>query len=138
MLAMTSIRKLTNGDSKIIRGSRRGVFLACNFLKKDTPKQVLFCKFCDIFKNTFFIKQFRWLLLNHAAFQNNEWNLWGNSLEDLDHLHYPRASSIAVHIKQIKTAHMWKMSKQAASLEPTALKNFFFICLAYQGRTVDF
>ena len=25
--------------------------------------QVFFCKFCEIFKNTFFIKQLRWLLL---------------------------------------------------------------------------
>ena len=50
----------------------------------------------------------------------------------------PRSSTLSqsifhsCNIKQIKTVHMWKMSKQAASLEPTALKNFFFICLAYQ------
>ena len=27
---------------------------ACNFIKKDTPTQVLFCGFLQIFKNTFF------------------------------------------------------------------------------------
>ena len=25
--------------------------LACNFIKKETPRQVLFCKFCEICKN---------------------------------------------------------------------------------------
>ena len=27
---------------------------ACNFIKKETPTQVFFCKFCKIFKSTFF------------------------------------------------------------------------------------
>ena len=29
------------------------------FIKKETLRQVLFCKFCDIFKNTFFIEHLR-------------------------------------------------------------------------------
>ena len=27
---------------------------ACNFIKKKTPAQVFSCKFCEMFKNTFF------------------------------------------------------------------------------------
>ena len=37
---------------------------ACNFLKKETLSQVFSCKFCEIFKNTFFTEHLRWLLLN--------------------------------------------------------------------------
>ena len=33
----------------------------CNFIKKQTLAQV--CEFCQIFKNTFFIKHLRWLFL---------------------------------------------------------------------------
>ena len=29
---------------------------ACNFIKKETLGQALSCKFCEIFKNTFFIE----------------------------------------------------------------------------------
>ena len=28
---------------------------ACSFIKKETLAQMFFCKFCEIFKNTFFI-----------------------------------------------------------------------------------
>ena len=38
-----------------------------NFYKKDTPTQVFPCEFCDIFKNTFFIERFWWLLLHHKG-----------------------------------------------------------------------
>ena len=34
-------------------------------LRPVTLAQVFSCEFCDIFKNTFFIKHFRWLLLYH-------------------------------------------------------------------------
>ena len=34
----------------------------CNFIKKETPAQVFSCKCCEIFKNTFFIKQLLRLL----------------------------------------------------------------------------
>ena len=37
--------------------------LQANFIKKETLKQVLSCEFCEIFKNTFFTEQLRWLLL---------------------------------------------------------------------------
>ena len=30
----------------------------CNFVKKETPTQVLSCKICEIFKNTFFYRTF--------------------------------------------------------------------------------
>ena len=36
---------------------------ACNVIKKETPSQVFSCKFCEIFKTTFFIDHLRWLLL---------------------------------------------------------------------------
>ena len=29
---------------------------ACNFIKKETLTQVLFCEICEIFKNTFFYR----------------------------------------------------------------------------------
>ena len=29
----------------------------CNFIKKETLVQVFYCKFCEIFKNTFFTEQ---------------------------------------------------------------------------------
>ena len=35
----------------------------CNFIKEQTLAQVFFCEFCQIFKNTFFIKHLRWLFL---------------------------------------------------------------------------
>ena len=31
---------------------------ACNFIKKETPTKVFSCKFCEIFKNTFFTEHF--------------------------------------------------------------------------------
>ena len=34
----------------------------CNFIKKETPAQVFSCECCEIFKNTFFIKQLLRLL----------------------------------------------------------------------------
>ena len=39
---------------------------ACNFITKETLTQVFSSKFCEIFKNTFFIEQLRWLLLNFS------------------------------------------------------------------------
>ena len=39
----------------------------CNFIKKETQSQVLFCEFCEIVKNTFFIENLRWLLLKWSA-----------------------------------------------------------------------
>ena len=51
---------------------------ACNFIKKETPKQVLSCEYCEIFKNSFFyrtppvapskIRQFCTLYLCYAFF----------------------------------------------------------------------
>ena len=32
---------------------------ACNFIKKETLAQLLFCEFCKIFKNTFFTEHLR-------------------------------------------------------------------------------
>ena len=31
---------------------------ACNFIKKETPKKLFFCEFCEVFKNTFFTEHF--------------------------------------------------------------------------------
>ena len=42
---------------------------ACNFIKKETLVQVFFCEFCEIFKNTFFIKHLRWLLLKGSGIE---------------------------------------------------------------------
>ena len=33
------------------------------FIKRETLGQVFFCEFCEIFKNTFFTEELRWLLL---------------------------------------------------------------------------
>ena len=32
---------------------------ACNFIKKEALAQVFYCKFCDIFKSTFFTEHLR-------------------------------------------------------------------------------
>ena len=40
---------------------------ACNFIKRETLAQVLFCEFCEIFKNLFFTELLRWLLLKSYA-----------------------------------------------------------------------
>ena len=31
----------------------------CNFIKKETPTQVFFCEYCDVFNNTCFEKHLR-------------------------------------------------------------------------------
>ena len=31
-----------------------GKLLACNFIKKETPTQVFFCEYCEVFKSTYF------------------------------------------------------------------------------------
>ena len=36
---------------------------AYSFIWEETLAQVFSCKFCEMFENTFFIEQFRWLLL---------------------------------------------------------------------------
>ena len=42
------------------------VATACNFIQKETPVQVLFCEFCEIFKNIFFKEHLRTELLLKA------------------------------------------------------------------------
>ena len=42
---------------------------ACNCIRKEILTQVLFCEFCGIFKSTFFIEHFWWLLLSQSCFQ---------------------------------------------------------------------
>ena len=37
--------------------------MACNFLKKETPSQVLSCEYHKMFENSFFMEHLRWLLL---------------------------------------------------------------------------
>ena len=46
-----------------------GVCLTWNFTKTETPTQLFYCEFCEIFKNTFFIKHLRWLLLTNLSHQ---------------------------------------------------------------------
>ena len=45
---------------------------ACNFIKKETLAHAFSCEFCEIFKNTIFIEQLWWLLLQ---FPNNFWKI---------------------------------------------------------------
>ena len=37
---------------------------ACNFNKKESPSKVFFCEYHKIFKNSCFIEDLQWLLLN--------------------------------------------------------------------------
>ena len=37
---------------------------ACNLIKQETLAQVFSCEFCEILKNSFFIENFSWMLLN--------------------------------------------------------------------------
>ena len=42
---------------KILQNSQENTCIkARNFIKKETPLQVFSCKFCEIFKNTFFYR----------------------------------------------------------------------------------
>ena len=43
-------------EAVVRRCSVKKVFLACNFIKKETLAQVLSCKFCEISKNNFFYR----------------------------------------------------------------------------------
>ena len=43
--------------------------LSLQLIKKETLVQVFFCEFCEIFKNTFFIKYLRWLLLKGSGIE---------------------------------------------------------------------
>ena len=40
---------------------------ACNFTKKETPTQVFFCEYCEVFKNTHSEEQFFYRALPLAA-----------------------------------------------------------------------
>ena len=42
---------------------KKGVLKTYNFIKKETPTQVLSCKFGKIFKNSYSEEHLRWLLL---------------------------------------------------------------------------
>ena len=53
---------------------------AWNFIKTETPTQVLSCEYCEIFKDSFFIAHLRWMLrcifhLTLILSQNSEANL---------------------------------------------------------------
>ena len=41
-------------------------YKSANFIKKVTPTQVFYCEYCEIFKSSFLIEHFQWLLLNHS------------------------------------------------------------------------
>ena len=58
--------------SSFSKSSRPEVFLkgvlrpeACNFIKQETLAQVFSCEFCEISKNTFFVKYLRCVLLKN-------------------------------------------------------------------------
>ena len=40
-----------------------------NFIEKETPTRVFFCKFSEVFTNTFFIEHLQWLLLHVRFFK---------------------------------------------------------------------
>ena len=46
----------------------------CNITKKETPTQVFFYKFWEIFKITIFIENLRWLLLKHFVYMSLLWS----------------------------------------------------------------
>ena len=48
----------------------------CNFIKKETPPQLFFCEYCEIFKNSFFHGT-PWLLLKMVEefLRNSEFTL---------------------------------------------------------------
>ena len=37
---------------------------ACDLVKKETTTQLLYCEYCEIFKNSLFMEHLHWLLLN--------------------------------------------------------------------------
>ena len=54
---------------------------------KETPAKVLSCEYCKIFKNSFFIEHFRWLLL---PFTSTFWNYYWKDrwiTVNKDHVH---------------------------------------------------
>ena len=51
-------------------------FPACNFFKKETPAEMLFCEFCKIFNNIFWQNTSRWLPL---VFTWESWKIFQNT-----------------------------------------------------------
>ena len=62
---------------------------ACNFIKKETLVQMFLCEFCKIFKDTFFIEHFPWLLVDyytrhHSYFQYFIFHFFLTNYESLE------------------------------------------------------
>ena len=59
------VKKVLQGDVKKFHKIHRRIPLCwcCNFNKKETPTEVRSYKFCEFFKNNFFIKHLRLLVL---------------------------------------------------------------------------
>ena len=43
--------------------SKAGALRACIFIKKEIPTQVSFCEYCEIFKNSFLVQHFLFIIL---------------------------------------------------------------------------
>ena len=65
-------------------------------IKKETPKQALFCKFCEIFKKTFFMEHLQWRFLfflknyrflflfsDENDIAKSDFDIWGNCSDRL-------------------------------------------------------
>ena len=50
---------------EILQNSQEN-FITKDFIKKETLAQVFSCEFCETSKNTFFIENVRWLLLEKS------------------------------------------------------------------------
>ena len=53
-----------------------------HFIKKETLTQVLSCKSCQTFKNTFFVERLRWLLLYNLTLSNSLTKMLVPSLDE--------------------------------------------------------
>ena len=53
-----------------------------HFIKKETLTQVLSCKSCQTFKNTFFVEHLRWLLLYNLTLSNSLTKMLVPSLDE--------------------------------------------------------
>ena len=48
----------------------RELLSTCSFMKKGNPTQVLFCEFCEIFKNIYFIEHLRTVTSQEKRYLN--------------------------------------------------------------------
>ena len=79
-------------------------------LLKKTPIQMFSCEYCGIFKNTFFIEHFRWLLLNKEE--------WGGYKRFLSKIIFKVDLSTSKKLFYLLQWKLFKMDRKCFSFDP--------------------